>query len=511
MVRRCLESEEDIMQSALRLRMCGISKRFPGVNALDNVDFDLRPGEVHALIGENGAGKSTLIKILTGVYQKDSGTITVDGVDTEISSVQDSRRLGIAAIYQEIDFIPIFTVAENIFLGKEPTGVAGKISYAEMRKQAQEVLDSLEAEISAGQVMRELSVGQRQMVMIARALMERSNIIVMDEVTAPLSMSETEKLFAIIEDLRKRGLSIIYISHRMEEIFKVADRVTVLRDGCMVGSRNMEETDVDELIRLMVGREMRDMYPKEEVPISDEEVLRVEGLSRGNAVRNVSFSVRKGEILGLGGLVGAGRSEVARLLCGIDQKDAGEIYLEGKRVDIRSSGDAVKAGIALIPEDRRVEGLVLDMDVTENVTLARLKSFCLGGIIPKVSEEKRHASDLVDTLSIRTPSLSQRVKYLSGGNQQKVVLGKWLSKEAKVFIFDEPTKGVDVGAKREIYSLMGDLVREGAAIILISSDLPELLALSDRILVMHRGETTGELSRDEATGEKVLYYATSGR
>jgi ribose transport system ATP-binding protein len=511
MVRRCLESEEDIMQSALRLRMCGISKRFPGVNALDNVDFDLRPGEVHALIGENGAGKSTLIKILTGVYQKDSGTITVDGVDTEISSVQDSRRLGIAAIYQEIDFIPIFTVAENIFLGKEPTGVAGKISYAEMRKQAQEVLDSLEAEISAGQVMRELSVGQRQMVMIARALMERSNIIVMDEVTAPLSMSETEKLFAIIEDLRKRGLSIIYISHRMEEIFKVADRVTVLRDGCMVGSRNIEETDVDELIRLMVGREMRDMYPKEEVPISDEEVLRVEGLSRGNAVRNVSFSVRKGEILGLGGLVGAGRSEVARLLCGIDQKDAGEIYLEGKRVDIRSSGDAVKAGIALIPEDRRVEGLVLDMDVTENVTLARLKSFCLGGIIPKVSEEKRHASDLVDTLSIRTPSLSQRVKYLSGGNQQKVVLGKWLSKEAKVFIFDEPTKGVDVGAKREIYSLMGDLVREGAAIILISSDLPELLALSDRILVMHRGETTGELSRDEATGEKVLYYATSGR
>jgi ribose transport system ATP-binding protein len=511
MVRRCLESEEDIMQSALRLRMCGISKRFPGVNALDNVDFDLRPGEVHALIGENGAGKSTLIKILTGVYQKDSGTITVDGVDTEISSVQDSRRLGIAAIYQEIDFIPIFTVAENIFLGKEPTGVAGKISYAEMRKQAQEVLDSLEAEISAGQVMRELSVGQRQMVMIARALMERSNIIVMDEVTAPLSMSETEKLFAIIEDLRKRGLSIIYISHRMEEIFKVADRVTVLRDGCMVGSRNIEETDVDELIRLMVGREMRDMYPKEEVPISDEEVLRIEGLSRGNAVRNVSFSVRKGEILGLGGLVGAGRSEVARLLCGIDQKDAGEIYLEGKRVDIRSSGDAVKAGIALIPEDRRVEGLVLDMDVTENVTLARLKSFCLGGIIPKVSEEKRHASDLVDTLSIRTPSLSQRVKYLSGGNQQKVVLGKWLSKEAKVFIFDEPTKGVDVGAKREIYSLMGDLVREGAAIILISSDLPELLALSDRILVMHRGETTGELSRDEATGEKVLYYATSGR
>ena len=402
-------------------------------------------------------------------------------------------------------------MAENIFLGKEPTGVAGKISYAEMRKQAQEVLDSLEAEISAGQVMRELSVGQRQMVMIARALMERSNIIVMDEVTAPLSMSETEKLFAIIEDLRKRGLSIIYISHRMEEIFKVADRVTVLRDGCMVGSRNIEETDVDELIRLMVGREMRDMYPKEEVPISDEEVLRVEGLSRGNAVRNVSFSVRKGEILGLGGLVGAGRSEVARLLCGIDQKDAGEIYLEGKRVDIRSSGDAVKAGIALIPEDRRVEGLVLDMDVTENVTLARLKSFCLGGIIPKVSEEKRHASDLVDTLSIRTPSLSQRVKYLSGGNQQKVVLGKWLSKEAKVFIFDEPTKGVDVGAKREIYSLMGDLVREGAAIILISSDLPELLALSDRILVMHRGETTGELSRDEATGEKVLYYATSGR
>lgn len=499
------------MQSALRLRMCGISKRFPGVNALDNVDFDLRPGEVHALIGENGAGKSTLIKILTGVYQKDSGTITVDGVDTEISSVQDSRRLGIAAIYQEIDFIPIFTVAENIFLGKEPTGVAGKISYAEMRKQAQEVLDSLEAEISAGQVMRELSVGQRQMVMIARALMERSNIIVMDEVTAPLSMSETEKLFAIIEDLRKRGLSIIYISHRMEEIFKVADRVTVLRDGCMVGSRNIEETDVDELIRLMVGREMRDMYPKEEVPISDEEVLRVEVLSRGNAVRNVSFSVRKGEILGLGGLVGAGRSEVARLLCGIDQKDAGEIYLEGKRVDIRSSGDAVKAGIALIPEDRRVEGLVLDMDVTENVTLAKLKSFCLGGIIPKVSEEKRHASDLVDTLSIRTPSLSQRVKYLSGGNQQKVVLGKWLSKEAKVFIFDEPTKGVDVGAKREIYSLMGDLVREGAAIILISSDLPELLALSDRILVMHRGETTGELSRDEATGEKVLYYATSGR
>jgi len=498
------------MQNAQMLKMIDISKNFPGVRALDSANFDLCQGEVHALIGENGAGKSTLIKILTGVYRKDSGQVFFDGKETEISSVQDSLKLGVTAIYQEIDSVPIYTVAENIFLGNEPCGPGGKISFSKMHVKAQRILDELNSGIKSHQYMSTLSVGQQQIVMIARALMENSKIIVMDEVTAALSASETEKLFEIIADLKKCGFGIIYISHRLEEIFKVADRVTVMRDGQVIGTKQVSEIDVDEMIRMMVGREMTDRYPKIEAEITDEKILQVKGLNRGRAVKNVSFSVRKGEILGLGGLVGAGRSEVARLVCGIDKKDAGEIYINGEPIDIKSPSDAVEAGIALIPEERRSQGLVLEMDVMENISLASLIKFCLAKIVLKMSKEKAAVNELKDVLAIKTPSLSQIVKNLSGGNQQKVVLAKWLCCNANIFIFDEPTKGVDVGAKREIYNLMGKLVSEGAAIILISSDLPELLALSDRILVMARGEIQGELGKTEASPEKVLYYATGG-
>jgi ribose transport system ATP-binding protein len=498
------------MENILRLKMSSISKSFPGVRALDNVDFDLNQGEVHALIGENGAGKSTLIKILTGLYQKDAGTIHLAGTEVNIQNVQDSRKLGIAAIYQEIDAVPIFTAAENIFLGIEPCGRLGKISNKQMNARAQEILNTLDSGFHPQQLTYELSVGQKQEVMIARALAEEARIMVMDEVTAPLSETEKQKLFSIINELRARGISIIYISHRLEEIFEVADRVTVMRDGRIIDTRRVSEVDVDALIQMMIGRDIEDRFPKINVEVSGEEVLRVEDLSRWKAVRNVSFRLHKGEILGLGGLVGAGRSEVARLICGIDKKDAGTIHLFGKPVDIKSSHQAVKSGLALIPEERRSEGLVLEMNVKENITLASLLKFCLAKIVIRFAKEKSRVRELVEAMSIRTPTLKQLVRKLSGGNQQKVVLSKWLCSRAKIFIFDEPTKGVEVGAKKEIYNLIGKLVQEGSAVILISSELPELLALSDRILVMHRGAISGELSREEATAEKVIYYATSG-
>jgi ribose transport system ATP-binding protein len=499
------------VEKKVRLRMSNISKSFPGVRALDNVDFTLLEGEVHALVGENGAGKSTLIKILTGLYQKDIGTVCIAGAEVAIQGVQDSRRLGIAAIYQELDAVPIFTVAENIFLGIEPCGCLGKISNKQINIRAQEVLGTLGSGIHPRQLVYELGVGQKQEVMIARALVERANIIVMDEVTASLSELEKDKLFTIIAELKARGISVIYISHRLEEIFEVADRVTVMRDGQVVGTRQTSDVDVDSIIQMMIGRDIEDRFLKSNVRIDEEEeVLRVENLSRGESVRNVSFRLRKGEILGLGGLVGAGRSEVARLICGIDKKDAGRVYRLGKLVDIKSSHDAVKVGIALIPEERRSEGLVLEMSICENVTLASLLKFCWMKTVIRFSLEKARVTELVNTLSIRTPNLKQNARKLSGGNQQKVVLSKWLCSGAKVFIFDEPTKGVDVGAKKEIYKIVGTLVQEGAAVVLISSDLPELLALSDRILVMYRGEIRSELSREEASPAKVIYYATGG-
>jgi len=492
-----------------RLLMSNICKIFPGVRALDDVSFDLNKGEVHALIGENGAGKSTLIKILTGLYQKDSGKVTLDGKETNIDNVEDSTKLGISAIYQEIDLIPSFSVAENIFLGTEITSFGSKISRSKMLTESQKMLDFMEADISAKTPAFQLSIGQQQEVMIARALIEKSKIIIMDEVTAPLSDAEKDRLFKIIENLKKQDISVIYISHRLEEIFEIADRVTVMRDGKKIGTHKIEEVDMDSLIQMMIGRSLENRFTKIAVDISDEVVLSVKDLNRGRRVRNVSFDLHKGEILGLGGLVGAGRSEVARLIFGIDKMDSGEIELFGEKVNIKSSHDAVNAGIALIPEERRTEGLILQMNLIENTTLANLLEYAWAKVVINFKKEATKAKELSKAMSVKTPSLKQLVKKLSGGNQQKVVLAKWLCTNSKIFIFDEPTKGVDVGSKKEIYDLMGKLVSEGMSIILISSELPELVALSDRVVVLNRGEVKGVLEKDEISDESVMYLATS--
>ena len=497
------------MAQVTKLQMIDISKLFPGVKALDNVNFDLNEGEVHALIGENGAGKSTLIKILTGLYQKDSGDIVLNGKNINLSSVQDSKNLGIAAIYQEIDFIPIFTLAENIFLGKEPCYMNGKTNYSIMNKEAQKVLDYLDFKFDVKQPMMSLSTGQQQLLMIARALTEDANIIIVDEVTAALSISETKHFFKIINDLKKKGISIIYISHRIEEIFEIADRVTIMRDGKTISTKKVSKTNIDELISMMIGRKLKDRYLKVKSQVSDKIVLSVKNITQGNKVKHVSFNLYQNEILGFGGLVGSGRSETMKALYGINKKEKGQIFLDEKEIFINSAPDAIKAGIVLIPEERRIEGLVLDMDVKENVSLANLSNFCFMKNIIKLSKERKMVERLVKILSIKTPSINTRVEFLSGGNQQKVVFAKWLIGKARVFIFDEPTKGVDVGTKKEIYILMNKIIKEGGSIILISSDLPELLALSDRILIMHRGEIKGELKRQEASAEKILHFATS--
>ncbi|MBC7218136.1 MAG: sugar ABC transporter ATP-binding protein [Candidatus Caldatribacterium sp.] len=486
-----------------------LTKRFPGVLALDNVTFSIRRGEVHALVGENGAGKSTLIKIVTGVYQKTSGEIFFDGKPVHFANPHEALRNGIAAIYQEFNLIPALTVAENIFMGHHFVKRRFFVDWDRMRKEAQELMRFLGVDIDVDQKVRDLGVAKKQIVEIAKALSHKAKVLIMDEPTATLAQKEIEGLFRIIRFLKNEGVTVIYISHRLEEIYEVCDRVTVLRDGRHVATQDVKDVTMEDLIRMMVGREVVEKFPRVSHAIG-EEVLRVEGLTRRGVLKDISFSLRKGEILGIAGMVGSGRTELLRAIYGVDPIDGGKIYVRGREARIRSPLDAINYGIALLPEERKVHGLVLLLSVLDNLGLPILPFVSVRGFIHD-GRLKAIAQDMVHHMNIKTPSLFQKVMYLSGGNQQKVVLGKWFARNCDIYLFDEPTRGIDVGAKVEIYHLMNRLLERGASIIMVSSELPEILAMSDRILVMREGRIVGELSREEATKEVILRLALGRR
>ena len=491
------------------LEMRNIVKRFPGVLALDHVSLSVRKGEVHALLGENGAGKSTLMKVLSGAYSKDEGEILIDGQEVDIRSSADAQKLGISIIYQELNLTEQLTVAENIFMGRPIMKNALKVDWSAMFREAQKLLDDLGVEINAHSLIRDLGVAHKQMVEVAKALSLNARILVMDEPTAPLTNREIDTLFGIIRMLKERGVAIIYISHRLEEVKEVCDRATIMRDGQNITAVNVADVSIDEIIRYMVGRELKEKFPKIHVPLGDE-LLRVEHLNAGKQVKDISLSVRAGEILGIAGLVGAGRTETAPAIFGMDKKVSGEISLAGTRVDIRRPLDAIRAGFGFATEDRKDEGLVLTMNVGHNITLATLSDFAHLGKL-NLKQERDTVLDYIKRLNIKTPSHLQLARKLSGGNQQKLVIGKWVNTDAEVFIFDEPTRGIDVGAKIEVYNIINELIRQGAALVMISSELPEILGMSDRVAVMHQGTITGTFDNDGTlTQEKILYYATGG-
>lgn len=491
------------------LRMEGIEKVFPGVHALNNCRFELKRGEVHALVGENGAGKSTMMKVLTGIYKRDGGTIVYKGQDINLNSPEEAQALGIGIIHQELNLMPHLTVAENIFIGREPM----RGPFLDKRKandDARKLLDSLNIDIDPSVPCNKLSVAKQQMVEIAKALSYDSELLVMDEPSAALTENEVQELFRFIRDLRSRGHAIIYISHRLDELFEITDRVTVMRDGQYVNTVNTSEVTKEEIISMMVGRVIYEQpKTKSEVPAGAPVVLEVRNLVAQN-VKNVSFQLKKGEILGFAGLMGAGRTETMRALFGADPKESGEILLEGRPVTIESPVDAVNLGIGYLSEDRKVFGLAIGLSVSENSVMANLDQFTSGGFVQrrKVNAVTR---EYVDKLSIKTPSIRQLVKNLSGGNQQKVVVAKWLIRNCDILIFDEPTRGIDVGAKSEIYHLMGDLAKMGKSVIMISSEMTELLRMSDRLVVMSEGRATGELDIAEATQEKIMTLATMAK
>ncbi|TYP53339.1 sugar ABC transporter ATP-binding protein [Thermosediminibacter litoriperuensis] len=487
------------------LEMRNISKDFPGIRALNRVNLYIKPGEVHVLVGENGAGKSTLMKILTGVYSKDEGEIIFKGEKIDIKNPKEAQNIGISIIYQELNLVPQLSIAENIFLGREPLNGNGLIDWKNMYKNTEELLKRLNLNLDPRVKVKNLGIAQQQMIEIAKALSFKSELIIMDEPTSALAEKEIEQLFKVINQLKNSGVSIIYISHRLEEIKKIGDRLTVLRDGTYIGTYEVNSLNLDKIIQLMVGRKIEEKFPKEIATIS-EKVLEVKNINRGGILKNISFCLRKGEVLGLFGLMGAGRTELARAIFGADPIDSGEIYINGVKVNINSPLEAIKHGIGLLPEDRKMQGLIQIMSITSNITLPSLNNFIKRFFINK-KLEKCTTAEYIKKLNIKTPSPLREVRYLSGGNQQKVVLAKWLCANVQVLIFDEPTRGIDVGAKVEIYKLINQLVREGKAVLLISSELPEILGMSDRILVMHEGEITGELLRQDASEEKILAYA----
>ena len=490
------------------LEMRGIQKYFPGVHALDDCRFDLRAGEVHALVGENGAGKSTLMKILSGVYVRDGGTVTLDGREINVRDTLEAQHLGISIIHQEINLMQDLTVSENIYIGREPTrGLL--LNQSRQDAQTNALLDSLHlSDIRAGTRVRTLTVAKQQMVEIAKALsFSNTRILIMDEPTAALTESEIEDLFSFIRRLKAQGVGIVYISHRMEELRVIADRVTVMRDGRYVDTRNMADVTMDDIISMMVGRVIYEQ-PKTHsaVPQDAPVVLEVKSL-HSPAVKTESYTLRRGEILGLAGLMGAGRTEVARLICGADPLTGGEILVGGKKVHIASPSDAVRAGIGYLSEDRKRYGLCLGLSVAGNIALPNLDALSSGAVVSDRRIEAT-AKKYVKLIQIKTPGVHAPARGLSGGNQQKVVIGKWLERDCDILIFDEPTRGIDVGAKSEIYKLMNDLVRQGKSIIMISSEMPELLRMSDRVVVMCEGAKTGEMPIEEATQEKIMTLAT---
>jgi len=493
------------MENEYVLHMEGISKQFPGVRALSNVQLRTRKGTVHALMGENGAGKSTLMKCLIGIYAPDSGTITFKGERLHVTNTHYALSKGISMIHQELSPIPQMSVAENIYLGREPTTWYGLVDMRKMNRMTTELLNRLRIKIRPTAKMSELSIANTQLVEIAKAVSYDSDLIIMDEPTSAIMEAEVEGLFEIIRSLKAQGRAIIYISHKMDEIFKITDEVTVFRDGQYIGTDATAGLTHGMLIEKMVGRTLTDMFHKETVDVGSV-FLDVQNLS-GKGFRNVSFQVRRGEILGISGLIGAGRTELMEGVFGVTRPHGGTIKVNGKEITIRSPADAIRCGMALLTEDRKLSGLYLNASVRENMFIANIKNYLLGPFI-RFRKIEKDCATMRDLMRIKTPSLMQIVKYLSGGNQQKVLISRWLLTEPDLLILDEPTRGIDVGAKSEIYRLMTEFVRSGKAIIMISSELPEILGMSDRIMVMHEGDKAGELSRADATQEKILHLAT---
>lgn len=491
-----------MIAAAPYVSLTGISKAFVGIKVLKDVDFDVRPGEVHALLGENGAGKSTLIKIMSGLHAPTEGRMVVDGREVKFTSTRDATAAGIATVYQELLLFPELTVAENVFLGNYPRNAAGLIDWGQVRSRTRALLDDLETgDLDVDTRLVNLSVAQRQRVEIAKALSKDAKVLIMDEPTASLVEADVQLLMGIVRQLRDRGVGIVYVSHRMSEIFALADRVTVLRDGAHVATKTIGEVDERQLVSMMVGRPIDSMFPKADAAIG-QTILEVSGLNRGRQVRDISFALRKGEILGIGGLVGSGRTELALTLFGMTPATSGTIRLDGREVRITSPQQALQLGIAYVPEDRGLQGLVKPMAIRKNVSMATLDQVS-SGIFIRAGEEARRAAAAVKRLSVRCRSIAQPVGELSGGNQQKVVIAKWLEARPRVLILDEPTRGVDVGAKAEIHTIMGELVKQGVAIIMISSELPEVLGMSDRVLVMNGGRVTAIVDRADATPERV--------
>ncbi len=488
------------------IELVGIAKQFGAVQALRGVDLNLYPGEVHALVGENGAGKSTLVKILAGIHRPDSGTVKVGGEVVELRSPTQAQALGIAVVQQEPMMFPDLDVAENVFMGRHPRDRFGRVDWKRMYREVDHLLVSLDVSLSSHTPVQGLSVAEQQLVEIAKALSLQARVLVLDEPTAALSSHEVEELFAIVNQLRERGVAVLFVSHRLEEVFTIADRLTVFRDGTHIITAPVSEMNTEEIIKHMVGRELSNLYPKSEAEVG-EVVLEVRQLTRPGAFADVSFQLRRGEILGFSGLVGAGRTEVARVLFGIDRAESGEIWLKGTKVHIRSPQQAMDYGIAYVPEDRHQQGLVMNFSIASNVTLAILQKVSRLGLLDPRREQKI-ASEYSSQLNVRSAGVEQLVSALSGWNQQKVVLGKWLATNPSVLILDEPTRGIDVGAKAEVHRIISDLAARGLAIILISSELPEVLAMADRVIVLHEGRVTGTFTRSEATQERVMFAAT---
>jgi ribose transport system ATP-binding protein len=489
------------------VQMEGIDKRFPGVQALKDCHFNLRAGEVHALVGENGAGKSTLMKILAGIYPIDSGTITYKGKQVTIPNPHAAQVMGISMVHQELNLMSHLTAAQNIFIGREPQNWF-LLDENTQNKKSKELFDLMNLNVDPSMKVGDMTVAKQQMVEIAKALSFNADVLIFDEPSGALTDVETAELFRIIRELKQKGTGIIYITHRMEELKEISDRVTVLRDGLFVDTVNTKETNIDHIIQMMVGRVIYESSPEVPEARSEEVVLEVKNLSRGNELKDISFQLKKGEILGFAGLVGAGRTETARVIFGADPIDSGEIFVKGKSIHIRRPSDAVSNDVAYLSEDRKRYGLCLSLDVKTNIALPIFQH--LSNLVGWINDKRVDdiSKSQVEKLTIRTPSIEQKTKYLSGGNQQKVVVGKWLAKDADILIFDEPTRGIDVGAKQEIYTLLNELVSQGKSIIMISSELPEILRMSHRIIVMCEGRITGVLDHSEATQEKIMTFAT---
>jgi ribose transport system ATP-binding protein len=498
------------VENDVLLHLKNVTKRFPGVLALDKVNLDVRRGEVHGLVGENGAGKSTIIKAITGAHSPDDGEVWYDGAKLEHITPHKSMSLGIACIYQELNQIPHMTVYENIYLGREELSVkpVGWTNRTEMRKESERVLKSLGLDIDPDTEVCALGVGRQQLIEIARAVRTNAKLIIMDEPTAALSEREANELLEIIKELKLKGHSIIYVSHRLHEVKTICDRITVLRDGKTVETRDVKDTGIDDIVKLMVGRDITNKFPKVKVPVG-KEMLRVEGLTRKGVIDDVSFYVREGEILGFAGLVGSGRTETARALTGADPIDAGKIFINDRQIKIKNPRDSINAGIAFLTEDRKGQGLILIQSIEFNSTLVNLKQYRPPfGWLLDLKRARRDAEQKIQELRTRTPSVDQAAGNLSGGNQQKVVIAKWLLTNCKIFIIDEPTRGIDVGAKVEVYNLVNELVKNGAAVIMISSEMDECIGMSDRIMVMYEGKITAELSGSDISQEKIMYAAS---